>query len=139
MVAELIGRGSLTKGGLIYGWAATSGINWNKIIECEASSYIGIYMYGLVGTFSNQICIPLYLRVQRYDGDNVKIFAEKLTSLTINVDYGVKIKYKITSDRVKVWLYGWYSFLSVGNESLISGLPVVEEPENDAVDLTIIG
>lgn len=52
--------------------------------------------FGLVGTYSNQACHIIILRVTKYAHGDVGVAIDKITNYSNDSKYGVTIKYKIT-------------------------------------------
>lgn len=134
---ELIGEGALTRSGLIAGVGRTVSDNvfsWSKIVDVAADNY-NISLLGVISTFSNQNTALILLTCRRYQGQQAKVFCEKINNDRGSVTYSPIIRYKIEDGRIRVWCRGNAIFISRSTGYLID--IIEEEPESDAIDIDL--
>lgn len=122
----------------INGFIRNKDVSWKKLIDISQSdAYIDTSFFGLVGTYSNQACHIIILRVTKYAHGDVGVAIDKITNYSNDSKYGVTIKYKITENNVRVWIRGYFN-LVVNNLQTTQNTEIVQEyPDEDAIDLPI--
>lgn len=126
----LLSECSMNNKGLIKGVQRIDG-GWYKIVDITSSNTFQTTIFAILSTFENLPSFPVLISCKKYYDLSPTFTFVKLINTDVNIDYGIKVKYKITDNNIKVWVFSRALIIS-DNGSNIE--PIKSDPDEDAID-----
>lgn len=135
VVGGLLPEATATKSGIIKGFVRLTNTQWRLIVIPSSYALYDKEILLILSSFENQPSGVFFMSLKRYNSSSSPGFeVAKLSKAYIDKNYGVKIKYKISSNNLSVWIFG--KGLMIVDDSLPSE-PQLSEPDDDAIDVDL--
>lgn len=121
---------SMSNKGLIKGVQRVSG-GWHKIVDITSSTGFQTTIFAILSSYENQDSFPVLISCKKYLNSKPTFTFVKLRNTYVNIDYGIKVRYKITDNNIKVWAYSKALIISDDNSNFE---PIKSDPDEDAID-----
>ena len=133
-MGELLPEATATKSGIIKGFVRLTNTQWSLIVIPSSYALYDKEILLILSSYENQPSGVFFMSLKRYNASSPGFGVAKLSKAYIDKTYGVKIKYKISSNNLSVWIFG--KGLMIVDDSLPSE-PQLSEPDDDAIDIDL--
>lgn len=130
----LLPEATATKSGMIKGFVRLTNAQWHLIVIPSSYLLYDKEILLILSSYENQPSGVFFMSLKRYNSGSPTFSVAKLSKYSIDKTYGLKIKYKISSNNLSVWIFG--KGLMIVDDSLPSE-PQLSEPDDDAIDVDL--